>query len=113
MTDYLLAMLESATPERPLGIQDAITRLWFLYQEVGSERGVKAAIAELRQRGHVIGARRSPPCGYYLVRDEEERKAALRAYEAQIWTSLRTFRAMAPPARVREVVEQMRLEVDG
>lgn len=105
MTAHLLAMLRTATPERPLPI-DTIARETHL-----SPRQIKAAMASLRLQGHIIGARRRPPYGYYLA-TEDEREAALRAYEAQIWTSLRTLRAMAPIGRVRGLVGQMSLSLE-
>lgn len=114
MTDYLLAMLESATPERPLSIKTAIKRLWFEHREVANERSIKAAIAELRERRHFIGANRQPPYGYYLARTPAEQERALGPYKRQVWTSMRIMRGMgATKAQVREVAEQMLLEVDG
>ena len=56
------------------------------------ERQVRAAIAELIEEGHLIGAAVAPPHGYYLITDPRE----VERYTAQLW---RRIKCMARRAR--------------
>ena len=107
-----LAILGRATYDAPLTIQalrDALVEM--TGAAAPSERGIKAIMESLRSRGHLIGARRGKIHGYWIA-ERKDLERITRPYELQIWTMLRTMRAMAGSARVKELLGQMALAVE-
>lgn len=57
-----------------------------------NKRKLEEAIESLRKSGHPIVARKSQPSGYYIPKNEHERKSGLATYKQQIITSLKNVR---------------------
>ena len=76
-----------------------------------NERKVKEIVEELRVTHRAaIGSRREDPAGYFRIMDAEDLETTLRPYESQILRMWQVHGALAPPARVRELLGQLRLE---
>ena len=79
-----------------------------------TEREIKATIERLRCDHRMrIGARRTSPVGYFLIVDAQDAEEALKPYRGQVFTMLRTIRALASPRMWLEFSGQMRIELDG
>lgn len=57
-----------------------------------NKRKLEEAIESLRKSGHPIVARKSQPSGYYIPKNEHERKSGLATYKQQIITSLKNVK---------------------
>ena len=78
------------------------------------EREIKAMIERLRCDHRMrIGARRTSPVGYFLIVDAQDAEEALKPYRGQVFTMLRTIRALANPQMWLEFRGQLRIELEG
>jgi hypothetical protein len=74
-------------------------------------RKVKEVVEQLRVMHRMpIGARREDPAGYFWIVDAADREAAVGPYRAQIRRMFQVLRALDEPARVRELLGQLRLQ---
>lgn len=79
-----------------------------------TEREVKGVIERLRSDHHVrIGARRTPPAGYFIVVDAADAEVALKPYREQVMTMLRTMRLFMTEADRQQLAGQLRLALEG
>ena len=78
-----------------------------------SEREIKKVIERLRSDHRMrIGARRTPPVGYFLVVDAADATEALKPYRRQVLTMLRTMRVLADRRQWLEWKGQLRIEME-
>lgn len=97
-------LVRMATRETPVSISDLRRRTGH------SERSVKGIIEVLRHTYHMpIGARRTAPFGYFLVRTAEEAEEAVEPYRQQVISMWKTLRALYSPRRLREFHGQLPL----
>lgn len=79
-----------------------------------NERSVKAAVEELRTVFKLpIGSRREKPAGYFWICSPEDQIEGTKAYRQQVLTAFRVLRILDSPARVRELLGQLAMEVNG
>lgn len=77
------------------------------------EREIKKVIERLRSDYRMrIGARRTPPVGYFLVVDAADAEEALKPYRRQVVTMLRTMRVLADRQAWLEMKGQLRIELE-
>jgi predicted ArsR family transcriptional regulator len=77
------------------------------------ERTVKEIVEQLRAAHRcAIGASRQAPFGYFWIYTAVDRETAVRPYREQILTMFRTLRVLDSQAGLRELLGQLRLEVD-
>ena len=104
----ILALLGEATERQPCSIAYLLQRLdW--YGEHASERTIKAAIKSLRDRGHIIVAKRGEPHGYYIDQTPEGARVAAWCLIQQGADMIATARRMVPESAYREMCGQARL----
>ncbi len=79
-----------------------------------SERKIKEIVEDLRIiHRAAIGSKRDDPPGYFRIMDAEDREATLAAYRSQVVRMFQVLRALDEPARLRELLGQLRLEEEG
>lgn len=89
-----------------------VARLKWLCEVTGHcEREVKKLIEQLRVTHRCpIGASRGKNCGYFWMVDAEDFRVGLASYWAQMLTGWRVLRTLDDPARLRELLGQLKLE---
>lgn len=113
----ILEIVQAATLARPVTIRGVKLILVERGFRGPDDRTIKGAIASLRLAGHPIGSSRgarddagkhTAPAGYYYCHTEREKREALRAYTAQVFTSLKLARAFS-----RGLKEDLHLQAAG
>lgn len=78
------------------------------------DRQVKKLVEGLKANHRMpIGALRTSPGGYFIMRDIDDERAGMQSYVKQVLTSFRTWRRMLSEQYRLELAGQMRVELEG
>jgi hypothetical protein len=76
------------------------------------ERSIKGVVEQLRTKHRLpIGGRREPPAGYFWINNAADREVAVAPYRKQILTMWNTLRILDSVEHLRELRDQMTVEV--
>jgi hypothetical protein len=111
--EAILALIRERSQDSKILVGEICTALGLPWCET-SRRRVIEAVAWLRdEEGHPIGSSRGSDPGYWYMRSEQELREALRAYDGQVMSMLRTRRRLKNALRRAEGEKQIQEWAEG